>query len=102
MVFVNLVDLTVHEINLHCEKLCQCQSCFEIFSDQKEFDKHVKAVHNISSPSNFESESNAVDSKNENRKALEELESSLLTHEREEKNARRKTRGPYRKSYRMS
>ena len=102
MVFVNLIDLTVHEINLHCDKLYQCQSCFETFSDQKEFDKHVKAVHNISSLSNSESESNAVDSKNENHKALEELESSLLTQEREEKNARRKTRGPYRKSYRMS
>ena len=64
--------------------------CFKIFSDQKEFDKHVKAVHNISSPSlsaNFESESNAVDRKNENHNALEELESSLLCHEREEEKA---------------
>lgn len=66
MVFVNLPDLIVHEINVHYEKLYQCQSRIEIFADQNEFKNHVRAAHNTMSASLysvFRPDSNNADDK---------------------------------------
>jgi hypothetical protein len=66
---------------------------------------HLEAVHNTmptSLSSEFGSNSNESENKKKKNKTLEELESRLLPHERKEEKAHRKTRGPYRKSYRIS
>jgi uncharacterized C2H2 Zn-finger protein len=42
MVFVNALELSKHEINVHVDNMYQCQSCNKIFKDSKEFNKHIE------------------------------------------------------------
>jgi hypothetical protein len=51
MLFLNSIELTVHEINVHVDKLCQCQSCYKILRNTDEFNEHIKRVHSRSDPS---------------------------------------------------
>src|SRR6478609_8554273 len=37
MLFLNSIELTVHEINVHVDKLYQCQSCYKILRNTDEF-----------------------------------------------------------------
>jgi hypothetical protein len=45
MLFLNSIELTMHEINVHVDKLYQCQSCYKILRNADEFNEHTKRVH---------------------------------------------------------
>ena len=45
MLFLNSIELTVHEINIHVDKLYQHQSCYKILRNTDEFNEHIKRVH---------------------------------------------------------
>ena len=49
--FLNSIELTVHEINVHVDNLYQCQSCYKILRNTDEFYEHIKRVHSRSDPS---------------------------------------------------
>jgi hypothetical protein len=49
MLFLNSIELTVHEINVHVDKLCQCQSCYKILRNTDEFNEHIKSPQQIRS-----------------------------------------------------
>jgi ribosome-binding protein aMBF1 (putative translation factor) len=51
MLFLNSIERTVHEINIHVDKLYQCQSCYKILRNTDEFNEHIKRVHSRSAPS---------------------------------------------------
>ena len=42
MLFLNSIELTVHEINVHVDKLYQCQSCYKILRNTDEFNEHIE------------------------------------------------------------
>ena len=42
MLFLNSIKLTIHEINVHVDKLYQCQSCYKILCNTDEFNEHIK------------------------------------------------------------
>ena len=45
MIFVNAKELASHQINVHVNKMFQCQSCNRIFDNNQEFEKHATKVH---------------------------------------------------------
>ena len=49
MLFLNSIKLTVHEINVHVDKLYQCQSCYKILRNADEFNEHIKGPQQIRS-----------------------------------------------------
>ena len=51
MLFLNSIKLTIHEINVHVDKLYQCQSCYKILCNTDEFNEYIKRVHSRSDPS---------------------------------------------------
>ena len=73
----------------------RCQYCNKVFVGRKEFEKHVSDRHisHYSSP-----KSNASTSKKGEEYETEQTESALLKRMTNEEKARRRTRGPYRKS----
>ena len=104
MIFLNSIELTVHEINIHVDKLYQCQSCYKILRNADKFNEHIKRVHSRSAPSLYSSfESGSPTSNNIGKyNAHEEgLESTLLTQANRSEKAHKRTRGPYRKSHRF-
>jgi hypothetical protein len=72
--------------------------CIKIFGSKKDFEKHVSDMH-ISHFSS--SESNAIISKKGEKYEPEQFESTLLKSRTKEEKARKRTRGPYRKSSSM-
>jgi len=44
MLFLNSIELTVHEINVHVDKLYQCQSCYKILRNTDEFNEHIEST----------------------------------------------------------
>lgn len=105
MIFLNSIELTVHEVNVHTDKLYQCQSCYKILRNADEFNRHIKMVHNTSAPSLYSSfESGTTTASNNTRKYDEQgeaLESNILTQASKSEKARRRIRGPYRKSHQV-
>jgi len=90
MIFVNFRELTKHDINVHVDKLYQCQSCNQILVDEDDFNRHISKLHG-GSPS-------TADSITWHTNNEEGTEPAILKKVTKEKKARRRIRGPYRKS----
>jgi hypothetical protein len=73
----------------------RCQYCNKVFGGTEDFEKRVSDIH-ISHYSS--SESNAITSKKGEEYETEQTESTLLKRMTKEEKARKRTRGPYRKS----
>ena len=81
--FITQGDLYDHEIIVHLENGFQCQSCHLFFEDKKQFTEHWK----IHSPFR-------------NIYRLNKLNENHLRKQKEQSHkARKRSRGPYRKSY---
>jgi uncharacterized C2H2 Zn-finger protein len=110
MVFVNSEELAKHKQVVHIKKMYQCQSCNKFFTNKQEFEKHEIEVHGENQyNSDRHYYSNTYSSKTTRRRPYkpttkineveeEKGESALLNKTNKEKKARRRTRGPYRKS----
>jgi uncharacterized C2H2 Zn-finger protein len=107
MMFINKKELAKHRELVHPinndEKMFQCQSCSIFFDSKEEFTKHALETH--SEKSNF----NIAKTVTENimKKGTEiankeqdnnNTENRLLKRVNSEEQARKRTRGPYRKS----
>jgi uncharacterized C2H2 Zn-finger protein len=86
MVFVNSGELAEHSATVHRDTMLQCQSCGRFFGSRQELDAHAAEFHAASR--NFSKQT-----------PDEEKETSLLRKADMEEKARRRTRGPYRKSH---
>jgi hypothetical protein len=86
MVFVNSGELAEHRATVHRDMMLQCQSCGRFFGSRQELDAHAAEFHAASR--NFSKQT-----------PDEEKETSLLRRADKEEKARRRTRGPYRKSH---
>ena len=86
MVFVNSGELAEHSATVHRDTMLQCQSCGRFFGSRQELDAHAAEFHATSR--NFSKQT-----------PDEEKETSLLRKTDKEEKARRRTRGPYRKSH---
>ena len=93
MVFVNQEMLLEHEMIVHVDQMLQCQSCNKVFANKEEFKEHEIEIHSGSKSSSNLSEKQMIISE-----LGEDIESTLLKRANEEKHARKRTRGPYRKS----
>ena len=93
MVFVNSEKLLQHQMNVHIDQMLQCQSCNKVFASKEEFKNHEIEIHSGSKSSSNLSEKQMIISE-----LGEDIESTLLKRANEEKHARKRTRGPYRKS----
>jgi uncharacterized C2H2 Zn-finger protein len=105
IVLVNSKELLKHQIAAHVNKMFQCQSCNKIFDTKDKFENHTAEIHGVSQkttivPTSYddsESRSRNIDqSIAQNR--YNEIESNLFKKTIREKKARKRTRGPYRKS----
>jgi rubredoxin len=92
IVFVSDTELARHQKFVHENKMFQCQACNKFFDKKQEFEKHVE-FHIKHHPSNF-----INTDKNKREENTEEIESILLKQSVKQKKARKRTRGPYRKS----
>jgi uncharacterized C2H2 Zn-finger protein len=93
MIFVNSEKLLQHEMIVHIDQMLQCQSCNKVFTNKEEFKKHEIEIHSGSKSSSDLSEKQMIAGG-----LGEDIESTLLKGANEEKHARKRTRGPYRKS----
>ena len=84
MAFVGGKELSEHYAAAHEGRMIQCQSCGRLF-EREEFEKHMP-VHSVSGDLSKQV-------------PAEEAESRLLRRAGEEEQARKRTRGPYRKSH---
>jgi uncharacterized C2H2 Zn-finger protein len=93
MILANSEELTKHQTIVHINKMLQCQSCGRVFDNKDKFSRHVAKVHGNSQQldSNF-------DKKYRFKEQVDDIESMLLKQITEEEKARKRTRGPYRKS----
>jgi uncharacterized C2H2 Zn-finger protein len=105
MVLVNSKELLKHQIAVHIDKMFQCQSCNKIFGTKDKFENHVAEIHGMSQNAaivstgydDSESSSKTIDQSNA-QNMDNEIESNLFKKAIREKKARKRTRGPYRKS----
>ncbi len=105
MIFLKSIELSVHEINVHVDKLYQCQSCYKILRNADEFNRHIKMVHNTSAQSldsSFESGSTTANNNSRKYNEQESLESNILIQANKSEKARKRTRGPYRRSHQVN
>jgi hypothetical protein len=93
IIFVNSEQLLQHEMIVHVDQMLQCQSCNKVFTNKEEFKKHEIEIHSGPKSSSNLSEKQTIISE-----LGEDIESALLKGANEEKHARKRTRGPYRKS----
>ena len=91
LVLINQEKLAEHRAAVHIDGRLQCQSCGSFYDDKASLDLHATEVHSASSQSDF-----AQKSAHEQR--VDDAESMLLKRTMEEEKARKRTRGPYRKS----
>jgi uncharacterized C2H2 Zn-finger protein len=93
MILVNEEELTKHQIIVHIDKMLQCQSCNRVFDNKQKFKEHSAEVHGSDSQSNsnFAKEHRIAEK-------VDDMQSMLLKRNMEEEKARKRTRGPYRKS----
>jgi hypothetical protein len=93
MVLVNEEELTKHQIIVHIDRMLQCQSCSKVFDNKEEFEEHCAEVHGNKSQSDFDfAKEYRIEEK------INDMQSMLLKRSMEEEKARKRTRGPYRKS----
>lgn len=105
LVFVNLNELLKHKIVLHSDRKYQCQSCNKIFDTRYKFENHLAEIHDTSQETtaisagydNSESSSRTMDQSVE-QDVDNNMESVFFRKAAQEKKARKRTRGPYRKS----
>jgi uncharacterized C2H2 Zn-finger protein len=86
-------ELASHRAAVHMDKVIQCLSCAKFFEDKQEFEKHSIKVHGNVSQSRS---NNGIKQRNEEK--ADDKESVLLKRTMEGEKARKRTRGPYRKS----
>jgi len=85
--------LTRHRADVHIDRGIRCESCARFFTNKQEFEKHSIKVHGNGprSGSNLGIKKGYVE-------RVDDKESTLLKRTMEEDKARKRTRGPYRKS----
>jgi uncharacterized C2H2 Zn-finger protein len=101
MVLVNYKEFLKHKVVVHIDKMFQCQSCNKVFGTKVKLEKHAAKVHGSSQYTT------AATADSNNNGTIEQLvadksdyrtEYMLLERAAEEEKARKRTRGPYRKS----
>lgn len=106
MVLVNYKEFLKHKVVVHIDKMFQCQSCNKVFSTKIKLEKHAADAHSSSQYTTTATTVNYNDNDNNNG-TIEQLvadksdyktEYMLLERAAEEEKARKRTRGPYRKS----
>ena len=104
MVLVNSKELLKHQIAVHIDKMFQCQSCNKIFGTKNKFENHVAEIHDKPQkttviPASYDnSESSRTTDLSVAQNVDNDMESILYRKAAQEKKARKRTRGPYRKS----
>lgn len=93
MVLTDSEGLAGHRSAVHTDKMIQCQSCAKFFESTQDFEKHSVEVHGSASHSD-----NNLGAKQRFEEKVDDTESMLLKKTMEEEKARKRTRGPYRKS----
>ena len=93
MALTDSEELGSHRRAVHTDKMIQCQSCAEFFEGKLDFEKHSIDVHGSASQS-----SSNLGAKQRFEEKVDDTESMLLKRTMEEEKARKRTRGPYRKS----
>lgn len=94
MVLVNEEELTKHQIIVHIDRMLQCQSCSKVFDNKQMFEKHIAELHG----SKFSHSDSNFANKHRIEEKVDDMQSMLLKRNMEEEKARKRTRGPYRKS----
>lgn len=94
MVFVNSKELSEHQIKVHTRKMYQCQSCNQVFSSKQHFEKHEAQAHTATANPNSLSVGESYKHRSE-----QGIESHLLDKMMRQERARKRSRGPYRKSH---
>jgi Zinc finger, C2H2 type len=105
LVLINTKELLKHKIVLHNDRIYQCQSCNKIFDTKYRFENHLAEIHDTSQNTtaisagydNSESSSRTMDQSGE-QDVDNNMESVLFRKAAQEKKARKRIRGPYRKS----
>ena len=104
MVLINSKELLKHQIAVHIDKMFQCQSCNKIFGTKNKFENHVAEIHDKPQkatviPASYDnSESSRTTDLSVAQNVDNDRESILYRKAAQEKKARKRTRGPYRKS----
>ena len=93
MALTDSEELGSHRRAVHTDKMIQCQSCAEFFEGKLDFEKHSIDVHGSASQS-----SSNLGAKQRFEERVDDTESMLLKRTMGEEKARKRTRGPYRKS----
>jgi rubredoxin len=105
LVLINTKELLKHKIVLHNDRIYQCQSCNKIFDTKDKFENHAAEIHGTSQittivPTNYDDSESS--SRNIDQSIAQDIdndiESNLFKKTIREKKARKRTRGPYRKS----
>jgi uncharacterized C2H2 Zn-finger protein len=101
MVLINYKEFLKHKVTVHIDKMFQCQSCNKVFGTKIRLEKHAADVHGSSQHTTI------TTANDNNNSPIEQLvadksdydtEYVLLERAAEEEKARKRTRGPYRKS----
>jgi Zinc finger, C2H2 type len=105
IVLVNSKELLKHQIAVHVDNMFQCQSCNKIFGTKDKFENHAAEIHGMSQnttivPTSYDDSESSSRSTDQliAQNMDNELESNLFKKTIREKRARKRTRGPYRKS----
>ena len=114
MIFINEKELAKHTALVHAtnndEKMFQCQSCNMFLDSKEDFAKHAIEVHSEKSDYNIgktvtgdimekgRTIANIEDKEQNNNNNNNNTENRLLKRVNLEEKARKRTRGPYRKS----
>ena len=112
MVLVNYKEFLKHKVTVHIDKMFQCQSCNKVFGTKIKLEKHAADVHGSSQYTTTATTADYNNNNNDNNngtiqqpvadKSDYKTEYMLLKRAAEEKKARKRTRGPYRKSVSVS
>jgi uncharacterized C2H2 Zn-finger protein len=78
----------------HIHKMYQCQSCNQVFSNKQQFEKHEVQAHIKTANLNFLSVNESY-----KQRSKQGMESHLLDKMMRQERARKRSRGPYRKSH---
>ena len=91
MILTGSEELVEHRMAVHDGGQIQCQSCGKFYENRTAFDKHALEVHSDNSQTD-------LGEKHISGQSADDAESILLKRTMEEEKARKRTRGPYRKS----
>jgi uncharacterized C2H2 Zn-finger protein len=110
MIFVNEKELAKHRALVHAtdndQKMFQCQSCSKFFDSKEDFTKHAIETHNEKFDYNIGKtvtediieKGITIANIKDKEQGNNNTESRLLKRVNSEEKARKRTRGPYRKS----